>query len=143
SGSTGSVYESRTFYGLYRVEDIGALRKLFHGNTVHGVENQTPGKLGEPLAYYHFDSPIGRFFADNHGAPSAGIVGLGVGALAAYREPGQDWEYYEIDPEVEAVARRYFTFLGKGDQSRVIIGDARLSLGRTAPGRYDVLVMDT
>ena len=29
-----------------------------------------------------------------------GIVGLGVGSLACYAKPGQDWHFYEIDPMV-------------------------------------------
>ena len=148
----GAVYGSRTFYGLYRVEDKDGLRRLYHGNTVHGVENLDPARRGEPLAYYHHDSPIGRFLAGAGGAPTAGIVGLGVGALAAYRQPGQDWDYYEIDPEVERIARRWFTFIGGDDASgppggrpasRVILGDARLSLQKAPDARYDVLVMDT
>lgn len=138
------LHGSRTFYGLYRVRDEGGRRVLYHGNTVHGVESLDPAHRGEPLAYYHTESPIGRFLESHHGSPSAGIVGLGVGELAAYRQPGQDWEYYEIDPEVEDIARRYFSFLGRspGD-SRVILGDARLSLQKTPDARYDVLVMDT
>jgi hypothetical protein len=143
-GNPGDVYGSRTFYGLYRVEDQGGLRRLFHGNTVHGVENLAQERKGEPLAYYHDDSPIGRWLSVERGAPTAGIVGLGVGALAAYRQPGQQWEYYEIDPEVERVARRWFTFLGQdAAESPVLLGDARLVLQKTADARYDVLVMDT
>jgi hypothetical protein len=140
----GSVYASRTFYGLYRVVEEGGRRVLYHGHTVHGVENLDPSRRGEPLAYFHPGSPIGRFFTANGGAPSVGIVGLGVGTLGAYRLPGQDWEYYEIDPEVEKIAREWFSFLGPDAQeSRVILGDARLSLQKTPDARYDVLVMDT
>jgi len=144
--AAGSVYGSRTFYGIYHVEDEGdGLRRLYHGNTAHGVESLDPAKRGEPLAYYHPDSPIGRYLADSKGSPSAGIVGLGVGALAAYRRPGQAWDYYEIDPEVERIARKYFTFLDPrdGQKSPVILGDARLSLQKMPDARYDVLVMDT
>lgn len=143
--AAGSVYGSRTFYGLYRVEDATGLRRLYHGNTAHGVESLDPARRGRPLAYYHPDSPIGHYLTDSNGSPSAGIVGLGVGALAAYRRPGQAWDYYEIDPEVERIARKYFTFLEPrdGQQSPVILGDARLSLQKTPDARYDVLVMDT
>ncbi|HXC50691.1 MAG TPA: fused MFS/spermidine synthase [Candidatus Limnocylindrales bacterium] len=147
AGDAADVYGSRTFYGIYHVEDRGGLRRLFHGNTVHGVESLDPGRRSEPLAYYHRDSPIGRYLEKSGGAPAAGIVGLGIGALAAYRQPGQSWDYYEIDPEVEHIARTYFSFLGRGDSagepSRVVLGDARLSLEKTPPARYDVLVMDT
>ncbi len=42
-------------------------------------------------------------------------IGLGVGTLAAYVQPGQQWTFYEIDPAIERIARdeRYFTFLGR------------------------------
>jgi spermidine synthase len=140
----GSLYGARTFYGLYRVRDEGGRRLLYHGSTVHGVESLDPALRGRPLAYYHEESPIGRFFALHDGAPTAGIVGLGVGALAAYRRSGQDWDYFEIDSEVENIARRYFSFLGTSPAgSRVILGDARLSLQKIDDARYDVLVMDT
>jgi hypothetical protein len=89
SSETGAVYGSRTFYGLYRVEDAGGLRRLYHGSTVHGVESINPSERGQPLAYYHGESPIGAYLTDSHGAPSVGIVGLGVGALAAYQQPDQ------------------------------------------------------
>lgn len=144
SAAHGPVYASRTFYGLYRVEEENGRRVLYHGHTVHGVESLDPALRGRPVAYYDPSSPLGRFFVRNDGAPSVGIVGLGVGALAAYRRPGQAWEYYEIDPEVEHIARDWFTFLGPAsDDNRVILGDARLSLKDTPDSRYDVLVMDT
>jgi hypothetical protein len=142
STGTGTVDGSRTFYGIYHVVDDHGLRRLYHGNTVHGVESLDPARRTEPLAYYHSDSPIGRFLSRSRGSANAAIVGLGVGALAAYREPGQNWDYYEIDPEVERIARTHFSFLSR-EPSNVIVGDARLSLARVPDGRYDVLVMDT
>ena len=73
-----------------------------------------------------------------------GVVGLGAGTLAAYAKmPGQRITFYEISPEVEKIARTYFTFLkdcaGKAD---VVLGDARLSLDRAEPQKFDVLVLD-
>ena len=34
-----------------------------------------------------------------------GLVGLGVGTLAAYSRPGDVYRFYEINPLVEALAR--------------------------------------
>jgi len=52
-------------------------------------------------------------------------VGLGVGAAASYAEPGQQWTFYEIDPEVERIAAnpKYFTHLQdcRGDV-KVVLG---------------------
>ena len=73
------------------------------------------------------------------------VIGLGVGTLAAYAQPGQQWTFYEIDEAVERLARddRHFSYLKRcGDGCRVVIGDARLSLGRHLQCLYDVLVLD-
>src|SRR5688572_31005996 len=44
---------------------------------------------------------------------SVAAIGLGVGTLASYVQPGQRWTFFEIDPAIERIARdeRYFTFL--------------------------------
>ena len=75
---------------------------------------------------------------------SVGAVGLGTGTLAAYAQPGQRWIFYEIDPEVERIARdsRYFTHLTNcAARCQVVIGDARLSL-QQRPDMHDVIVLD-
>jgi spermidine synthase len=72
-----------------------------------------------------------------------GLVGLGIGTLAAYANPGDYYRFYEINPLVEPMARKYFFYL---DQCRgkvdVISGDARLALDREANQNFDVLVLD-
>ncbi len=73
-----------------------------------------------------------------------GVVGLGAGTLAAYSAPGEHWSFFEIDPEVERIARdpRYFTHLDRcGARCRVVIGDARLSLQQRTD-THDVIVLD-
>ncbi|MEI8282769.1 MAG: fused MFS/spermidine synthase, partial [Armatimonadota bacterium] len=74
-----------------------------------------------------------------------GLVGLGVGSLAAYGKPGQEFTYFEIDPEVLYLARDsgYFTFLKDAKaKMRYVLGDARLTLGREPDHSYDLLVLD-
>ncbi len=74
-----------------------------------------------------------------------GILGLGVGGIAAYAQPGERFTFYEIDPAVERIARNpdYFSFLtdcrGKVD---VILGDARLSLKYGPQRNYDLLILN-
>ena len=141
------VYSERTFFGVYRVsfDERGRFVSLFHGTTLHG--RQERGDLSpEAKSYYHPRSPIGQVLASRTSQPdlAVGVVGLGVGSLAAYAKPGQTWTFYEIDPAVERIARnnQYFSYLDNCGQScRVVLGDARLSLaGETE--RYDVLVLD-
>jgi spermidine synthase len=67
-----------------------------------------------------------------------------MGTLAAYTQPGQHWVFYEIDAEVERIARdeRFFTHLRAcGAACEVVIGDARLTL-QNRPDMHDVIVLD-
>lgn len=76
-----------------------------------------------------------------------GIIGLGAGGLTCYRQPGQEWIYYEINPLIVDVARddRYFNYLsncGGGDATQVKLGDGRLLLAREADQKFDLLIVD-
>ncbi|NQV20521.1 MAG: fused MFS/spermidine synthase, partial [Rhodospirillales bacterium] len=78
-------------------------------------------------------------------APSIGIVGLGAGALACYRRPGEDWRFYEIDPLVVRLATdgRFFDLMPRcAPDAPIIVGDARLTLAQEADTRFDLLVID-
>ena len=73
------------------------------------------------------------------------VIGLGTGTMAATRGRGERWTFYEIDPEVERVARdpRLFTYLRDcPGASDVVLGDARLSLERAPPGAFGLVVAD-
>jgi hypothetical protein len=39
------------------------------------------------------------------------MIGLGTGTTAAYANPGDSFFMYEINTEVERLARKYFTYL--------------------------------
>jgi spermidine synthase len=72
-------------------------------------------------------------------------IGLGVGTLATYARPGQQWTFFEIDPAVEQIARddRYFSYLKDcGGRCRVVLGDARISLLARPDARYRLIVLD-
>jgi spermidine synthase len=76
-----------------------------------------------------------------------GVVGLGVGTLTAYGRPQDTIRFYELDPDVLAMARTHFSYLPRSLAAQeFVIGDARLSLERElaagTPQRYDVLVID-
>lgn len=142
------LYASRTFFGSQKVvqqQDTG-IRRLVHGNTIHGAQSTKPGMRREPLTYFHRGSPIGEVFGElGSGFSSIGVVGLGTGSLACYSTGSQLWTFYEIDPEIEHIARdaNLFTFLNDCEpEARVIIGDARLSLRDAQKDVYDLLVID-
>ncbi len=145
SGGTILLAE-RSFFGVHRVEfDAGhRLRKLTHGNTTHGIE--ALDHLDEPLTYYTRTGPIGQVFAAYplEGA-SIGMVGLGVGSLAAYGKPGQRMTFYEIDPVVRRIAGdpKWFTFLSDCKaRLSVVAGDGRLSVAKAPDGGFGLLVLD-
>ena len=47
------------------------------------------------------------------GLDRVAVVGLGTGSLACHRKAGENWTFFEIDPEVIRIARdpRLFGFL--------------------------------
>ena len=134
----------RNFYGYYTVIDSEGLRKFYHGNTLHGIEYLDAGRRDVPLLYYDRHSPLGELFGRFGGSlSSVGVVGLGAGTIAAYGRPGERIDFYELDPDVEAIAREDFSYL-RLSRARVgvVTGDARLSLQARPGERYDLLVLD-
>jgi hypothetical protein len=144
------LFGARSFYGVHRVvEDTKHhLRKLVHGNTVHGIQSTLPSERGEPLTYYSRMGPAGmvfRSFRRTMSKPNVGLIGLGVGSLAAYGEPGQKMTFFEIDPVVIRVATdpRLFTFLSDSKATiRVIPGDGRLTMAVQPDQSFGVIVLD-
>jgi spermidine synthase len=142
---------TRSYFGVYTVStrDDPPARLLTHGTTLHGVQSLTPGAETEPTSYYARRSGIGHAMASAevfHGENTRiGVVGLGTGTLSCYRMPGQDWTFFEIDPEMVRIARdpKRFSFLSRcAPTARIVLGDARISLQRQAPGSLDVLAVD-
>jgi hypothetical protein len=149
SGQYGRVLlTERSFFGVYRVSEDGGYRQLIHGSTIHGIQSLDPARSREPLSYFYETGPIGQVFRSSsvtRQLHEVAVIGLGAGSLACYSEPWRHFTFYEIDPTVERIARnpRYFTFLHDcSPETRIVIGDARLSL-RTAPAyKYDMVVVD-
>lgn len=153
----GTVETRRGFYGVLRVQDtprglLAGQRVLRVGRIFHGGQFLDPARAREPTAYYTRGSGVGLAI-DRHprrrgGRPlSIGVIGLGVGTLAAFAEHADAVRFYEINPDVETLSRRWFTFLGDSEAPiTVALGDGRLTLERelasAAPPRYDVLVVD-
>lgn len=149
-GDRGRVeYAERSFFGIHTVtgDAAGRFRQLIHGHTLHGRQSLNPALRREPASYYSRSGPIGQVFKamPRVGARPVGVVGLGVGSLACYAAPGEDWTFYEIDPVVARIARdpRYFTFLADcRARVQVVLGDARLSLAEAPRQHFGLLVQD-
>lgn len=151
----------RTFFGAVRVVEAHADRRsdhqyrLVHGNTVHGLQFVDAERSAAPTAYYTPASGGGRVLEqyprDGSGLRVA-VVGLGIGTIAAYAQPRDEFTFFEIDPAVVDIARdtRFFTYLSqaadRGAKVSVVTGDGRLSLEKQllqgAAGHYDILVLD-
>jgi hypothetical protein len=153
----------RTFFGVVKVVEAHDGRRedrqyrLIHGNTMHGLQFVDPAKSTAPTSYYSPGSGGGRVlrnFPRNAGSGGlrVAVVGLGVGTLAAYAQPDDEFTFFEIDPAVVEIARDsgYFSYLSqaadRGAKVSVITGDGRRSLaGQSTAGRdgsYDIIVLD-
>jgi len=139
----------RNFYGVLRVREVSAgnerQRSLVSGEIRHGTQIGTPDFSREPTTYYGRLSGVGRLLDAGRGAEPlrVGVIGLGAGTLAAYGAAGDVYRFYEINPDVIAIAQRDFTFLHDNAVTiEIVQGDARLALEREAPQRFDVLVVD-
>ncbi len=149
---SGQIEMARNFFGALRVltrgEEPDTFRHLAHGSTSHGLQFLANDRHCESASYFGPDSGVRRLFrAVREMNPKQGlrigVVGLGVGSLAANNPPDDRVVFYEIDPLVEHFARSRFTFLSEcsvGTQVRM--GDARVVLESEQPNRYDVFVLD-
>ena len=143
-------HRGRSFFGVHRVFDLPErnLRYLIHGGVVHGIQHLDAGKRREPSTYFHKTGPIGQVFASfqgRHDRNRVGVIGLGIGTLAAYSESGQQWTFFEIDPEIAHLASnpRQFTYLSDSPaRTRIVLGDARIALVKEPARSFDVLVVD-
>ncbi|MFB3830063.1 MAG: spermidine synthase [Bryobacteraceae bacterium] len=145
---TDAVVLDRNFYGAIRVIDSGQgparVRKLFHGSVQHGAQFTDAARRAWPTAYYNPRSGFALALASRGGRPvKVGVIGLGVGTVAAYAKPGDHYRFYEINPLVRRVAEAHFGFLREAAAHvEVALGDARLVLEREPAQNYDLLAVD-
>ncbi len=156
---TSSLLVERNFYGVVRVKSLGAegwssqRYALVHGITIHGFQYVEASKRGLPTAYFSETSGGGLAIL-NHPRRGqgmrVGVLGLGIGTLAAYGQEGDVYRFYEINPQVIELAEGqggYFSFLSdSAAEVEIVLGDARLSLEQELeagrPQGYDVLALD-
>jgi len=144
-------FAARNFYGSLRVrESLAAhpgamMRTLTNGTIQHGTQIFSAELRKTPTTYYAEDSGVGlalRYCCQGR-ARNIGVIGLGVGTIAAYGKPGDRIRFYEINPAVAPIAQNLFTYLREsGGSIDIVEGDARSSLAREQPQNFDVLVVD-
>lgn len=153
------LHTDRTFFGVHRVVRMTyydaqhtphVFHQLVHGTTMHGLWSLDEARRREPLTYYHPTGPVGAVVESmrSRAAPlRVALVGMGSGAMAAYRRPEDAFTFFEIDPAVVRIAADpklfgYLTDAGYPSPAmRVVIGDGRLALARDG-GTYDLVVLD-
>ena len=144
------AYRTRNFYGVLSVSDCNTDEpamhhfKLKNGQITHGLQFVDPIQAAWPTLYYDERSGVGLAFAAlPAGQRRIGVVGLGVGTLASYAQPGDNIHFYEINAGVKQLATTKFSYLAKClGKVEVTPGDARLSLEREPPQAFDLLVLD-
>ena len=152
------VASIRSFYGVHRIADTtdGQFRFLFHGTTIHGSERLrgADGKAVEgrpsPATYYWVGGPLGDAIEAARAVTGGRLgtvaaIGLGTGSLACHSKPGEDWTFFEIDPEVVRIARdpKLFRYLSScAPNQRVVVGDGRLTLPTALERPADLVVVD-
>jgi hypothetical protein len=153
-GEMSTVLLLRNFFGPKTIARDPDALQLIHGDTEHGMQYLHPEARRTPTLYYARDSGIGLLL-DHYQRPSGralrvGIIGMGVGTLAAYGKSGDYFRFYEIDPAIPRLsegADPLFTFVEDSPaHTDVILGDARIKMqeevARGEPQDFDVLVVD-
>lgn len=149
---TSGSYSLRNFYGISKVvdqpqtENALPYRMLVHGATMHGLQYLSPDRHQEPLGYYYAGGALERAVSLRLRPARVAMVGLGAGGAMPWFGPGEDVSIFEIDPDMERLARNWFSYLDN-TPARVSlhVGDARLNLGNELhQGRapYDVVFID-
>ncbi len=154
---------ARNFHGVLAVLDVEPAdpqrhaRILKHGRVVHGVQYVDAAARRQPSSYFARDSGLGLALIHHPrrtsgGQPQplrVGVLGLGIGTMAAYGQTGDYFRFYENNPEVLRLARdpRYFHYLEDSKaQVEVVLGDGRLSLEeelrRHPLQQFDLLALD-
>jgi hypothetical protein len=153
---------TRGFFGVLRVLDeepenpLAHRFTLMHGRIEHGFQYQFPDRRYWPTSYfgpgsgigvalrYHPNRTMDRF---NPGSLRVGIVGLGTATMASYGRAGDYFRFYEVNPDVVRLCRRYFTYLGSCPAKvDIVLGDARISMEqermRGEIQQFDILAVD-
>ncbi|HYD16593.1 MAG TPA: ferrichrome ABC transporter permease [Candidatus Nanoarchaeia archaeon] len=158
--SVNAVLTKRNFYGSLAVVEYSRDDSkwhrftLRHGQILHGSQFTAADKRDFPTTYYGPRS--GADLAINHHPERGkrglrvGVIGLGIGTIAAYGQKGDLVRFYEINPDVIKVAidnNGRFSYLHRTPaEVEIVPGDARLSMERELrkgqAQQYDVLVLD-
>ncbi len=156
---TGATTSLRSFHGVIHVYESypgtnDQYVAMYHGRITHGRQYQDESLRNAPTTYYGYDSGVGVLLDSiaqrqpgTRGPIKIGVIGLGSGSLSVHAQAGDQIDFYEINPQVEFLARTHFSYLAdcKGT-ANVHLGDARTTLEHELhegkPRDLDVLFVD-
>jgi hypothetical protein len=151
SSSRGALMSARNFYGVLSVFEYEHDRPdsryylLQHGRITHGLQFASPHRAREITSYFGSKSGLGlamRNFPRQQNQ-RIGLLGLGVGTIAAYGKKGDYIRIYEINPQVKQIAETPFSYVAGSDAKiDIVMGDGRLSMENEPPQNFDILIMD-
>ena len=101
-----------------------------------------------PLTYYHPKGVLAQtlqLLPTRTNGRDVAVVGLGTGAQSCNGAGNDRWTFFEIDPVVVKIAKdpNLFGFLSKcAPASKIILGDARLTLAEQPTSVFDYLLID-
>ena len=145
------IFKHRNFYGYYKVvqnkdKHGQEYRSLVHGGILHGAQYTALEKQEIPLAYYHQNGPLMQILNLRKKPANIAVIGLGTGAMAASLEKGEKLVFYEIDEDIELLAKHWFTYLTNCQADvEVRVGDARLKFwqeNQAKTSKYDIVIID-
>lgn len=146
-----ALVTARNFYGVLSVFEYEKDRPdshyylLLHGRITHGLQFAAESRARQITSYFGPRSGLGltlKNFPRQHGQ-RVGLLGLGVGTVAGYGKKDDYYRIYEINPQVEDIARKPFSYITKSEAKiDLIMGDGRLSMENEPPQNFDILIMD-
>ncbi len=146
-----SLFSARNFYGVlsvYEYAEAGPDARYYllqHGRITHGMQFALPQRAREITSYFGPSTGLGlalKHFPRQQNQ-RVGLLGLGVGTVAAYGKPGDYYRIYEINPQVKEIAERPFSYVARSDAKvEIVMGDGRLSMENEPPQGFDFLIMD-
>lgn len=143
--SGGGAVRARNFYGAIEITEHAGMRLLYNGAILHGSQFLDDARSRVPTTYYGAGSgaSLALDYQGGGARRRVGLVGLGAGTLAAYGRSADVFRFYEINPLVIDLANRRFRYLRESAaQIEIVLGDARLSLEKEPPQKFDVLLVD-
>ncbi len=141
---TAGAYSERGFFGVVKVQEHEGFRMMVHGTTLHGAQSTGADAL-RPTTYYAPETALGQVFAAHTVPGRVAVVGLGVGSVACFSKPGQQYTYFEIDPIVARLASdpARFTFLSECTPGAgIVLGDGRLTLASEPEAAFNLMLID-